>query len=77
MSKRIQRGVLFRSLLEGFNSNKGFLNFLLHRNSRKAAIGAGVKDEFCTLETEQDRILGAGQYVEQKDRKAGGGCDIS
>lgn len=36
---------------------KLFLNFLLHRNSQKAAIGAGVKDKFSTLETEQDGIL--------------------
>jgi len=46
---------LFKSLLEGFNSNKAFLNFLLYRNSQKAAIGAGVKDEFSTLE--QGKIL--------------------
>lgn len=43
---------MLKSLLEDFNSNKAFLNFLLHRNSQKASTGAAVKDKFSALQTE-------------------------
>lgn len=62
---------MLKSLLEDFNSNKAFLNFLLHRNSQKASTGAAVKDEFSALQTEPDRVLELVSVERKKDRKVG------
>lgn len=63
--------------MEDFNSNKAFLNFLLHRNSQKASAGAAVKDKFSALQTEPDRVLELVSTESKKDRRAGGARDIS
>lgn len=68
---------MLKSLLEDFNSNKAFLNFLLHRNSQKASTGAAVKDKFSALQTELDRVLELVIMESKKGRKVGGARDIS
>lgn len=68
---------MLKSLLEDFNSNKAFLNFLLHRNSQKASPGAAVKDKFNALQTEPDRVLELVSTESKKDRKVGGARGIS
>lgn len=68
---------MLKSLLEDFNSNKAFLNFLLHGNSQKASTGAAVKDKFSALQTEPDRVLELVSTEGKTNRKVGGAHDIS
>lgn len=63
--------------MEDFNSNKAFLNFLLHGNSQKASTGAAVKDKFSALQTEPDRVLELVSTESKTDKKVGGAHDIS